>query len=57
MMHLLPKARPDSASEEERQANCRQSSHHTGPKLVLLFSGKRKSGKDYVTEQLLRRCA
>ncbi|XP_071758264.2 phosphomevalonate kinase [Centroberyx gerrardi] len=25
------------------------------PKLILVFSGKRKSGKDYVTDQILRR--
>ena len=27
-----------------------------GPRLVLLFSGKRKSGKDFVTEALQSRC-
>lgn len=26
------------------------------PRLVLLFSGKRKSGKDFVTEALQSRC-
>lgn len=26
------------------------------PRLVLLFSGKRKSGKDFVTERLQSRC-
>lgn len=26
------------------------------PRLVLLFSGKRKSGKDFVTERLKSRC-
>ena len=28
----------------------------SNPKLVLLFSGKRKSGKDYITDRLQVEC-
>ena len=34
------------------QANNEVSNSLNHPKLVLLFSGKRKSGKDYVTDIL-----
>ena len=42
---------------KQRPSSASSSPSHPPPRLIVIFSGKRKSGKDYVTDRLLEQVA
>lgn len=46
---------PAQAQQQSARDGCAPPSRHSQPALVMLFCGKRKCGKDYVSQLLLDR--